>query len=158
MSANPIASRNNRKGLEEPLDFYKVKNGEASVLCHRCHKSASDNRPIVPCSVCGLNWHLECLDTPLAIPPVPRTWRCPAHVEDMLGELPERLAPAHRYRKIKNAPVIEQSYDRGMANNGWIEVENDDSEDEAHAWRHHQGYGRVHKVSAKGIKLDFISQ
>ncbi|OTA66460.1 hypothetical protein K449DRAFT_231357 [Hypoxylon sp. EC38] len=154
----PPKPKTNKKGLDEPFDFFKVRNLDGPVLCHLCQKGTSDNRPIVPCSVCGLNWHLECLDPPLAVPPVPRTWRCPCHVEETLGELPERLAPAHRYRKIKNAPPIEQAYSRGLANNGWVEIDNDDSEDDADAWRKHKGFGRVHRLSAKGVKLDFISR
>ncbi|KAK6950290.1 hypothetical protein Daesc_008616 [Daldinia eschscholtzii] len=154
----PPKPKTSKKGVEEPFDFFRVRNADGAVLCHHCQKAVSDNRPIIPCSVCGLHWHLECLDPPLAVPPVPRTWRCPCHVDDMLSELPERLAPAHRHRKIKNAPVIEQAYSRGMANDGWIEVENDDSEDEAAAWRRHKGFGQIHRLSAKGIKLDFISR
>ncbi|KAL7626833.1 hypothetical protein AAE478_003607 [Parahypoxylon ruwenzoriense] len=154
----PPKPKTTRKGLDEPFDFFKVRNADGPVLCHHCQKGTTDNRPIIPCSVCGLNWHLECLDPPLAVPPVPRTWRCPCHVEEMLSELPARLAPAHRYRKIKNAPIIEQSYSRGLANNGWIEIEDDDSDGGADAWRQHMGFGHVHRLSAKGIKLDFISR
>ncbi|KAI1417632.1 hypothetical protein F5Y13DRAFT_60593 [Hypoxylon sp. FL1857] len=153
----PPKPKTTKKGLDEPFDFFKLRNADGPVLCHLCQKGASDNRPIVPCSVCGLNWHLECLDPPLAVPPVPRTWRCPCHVEETLGELPERLAPAHRYRKIKNAPLIEQSYSRGLANNGWVEIDNDDSEDDADAWRKYKGFGRVYRLSEKGVKRDFIS-
>ncbi|KAI2472067.1 hypothetical protein F4781DRAFT_48354 [Annulohypoxylon bovei var. microspora] len=156
--AVPPKPKTSKKGVEEAFDFFKVKNADGPVLCFHCHKATSENRPMVPCSVCGLNWHLECLDPPLAVPPVPRTWRCPCHVEDMLAELPERLAPAHRHRRIKNVPVIEHSYNRGMANDGWIEIDNDDSEDDAHAWRKHKGFGRIHRLSAKGIKQDFISR
>ncbi|CAJ2510138.1 Uu.00g060380.m01.CDS01 [Anthostomella pinea] len=151
--------KTNKKNLEEPYDFYKVKNNDGPVLCHICHKGSSGNRAIIPCSVCKLHWHLECLDPPLALPPVLRTWRCPCHVEEMLSSIPARLAPAHRYRKIKNAPVIEQSYSRGMANNGWIEIEEDDDDDESpHVWREQESFGRVFRVSAKGIKEDFISR
>ncbi|KAI1376685.1 hypothetical protein F4677DRAFT_70431 [Hypoxylon crocopeplum] len=149
-----------KKSSEEPLDFFRVRNADGTAaLCHRCHLSSAGQRPIIPCSVCGLNWHLECLDPPMAVPPVPRTWRCPCHVDDMLSGLPARLAPAHRYRKIKNVPVIEQSYSRGMANNGFIEINNDDSEEEADiTWRQYRSFGRIHRVSAKGVKMDFISR
>lgn len=77
-----------------------------------------------------------------------------------MSDFPERLAPAHRYRKIKNAPVIEQAYSRGMANNGWIEVEADSSDDDNDAadWRRHKSFGRVFRVPEKGIKLDFIDR
>ncbi|KAI8959154.1 hypothetical protein F5Y11DRAFT_15769 [Daldinia sp. FL1419] len=154
----PPKPKTNKKNADEPFDFFKVRNADGAVLCHHCQRGVSDNRPIIPCSVCGLHWHLECLDPPLTIPPVPRTWRCPCHVDDILSELPERLGPAHRHRKIKNAPVIEQGYSRGMANDGWIEVEDDDSEDDADAWRRYKGFGQIHRLSAKGIKLDFISR
>ncbi|RYP09517.1 hypothetical protein DL765_008411 [Monosporascus sp. GIB2] len=157
----PVAKpKTNKKGYEEAFDFFKVKNADGSpALCHLCHKAAADDRPLIPCSVCGLNWHLECLDPPLAVPPPPRTWRCPAHVDDLLRGLPERLAPAHKYRKVKHAPVIEQIYSRGMANNGWIEIEEDsDDDDDADAWRRHKGYGRIFRLPEKGVKLDFISR
>ena len=151
--------RAHKKNTEEAFDFFKVRNGDKAVLCHQCHKGATDNRPIIPCSVCGLNWHLECLSPPLALPPILRIWRCPCHVDDLLSDLPVRLAPAHKYRKIKNLPVIEQGYSRGLANNGWIEIEEDDSEDDDEtAWRENKAFGRVFRVSAKGIKRDFISR
>ncbi|KAI0902446.1 hypothetical protein F4806DRAFT_490919 [Annulohypoxylon nitens] len=155
--AVPPKPKATKKGVEEAFDFFKVKNADGPVLCFRCHKATSDNRPMIPCSVCGLNWHLECLDPPLAIPPVIRTWRCPCHAEETLAELPARLAPAHRHRKIKNAPVIDHAYSRGMANDGYIEIINDDESDEE-AWRKYKGFGRTHRLSAKGVKRDFISR
>ncbi|KAI0456165.1 hypothetical protein F5B21DRAFT_513509 [Xylaria acuta] len=157
--AVPPKPKANKKSAEETFDFFRLRNGDKAVLCHQCHKGVTDNRPIIPCSVCGLNWHLECLSPPLALPPILRTWRCPCHVDDLLGELPVRLAPAHKYRKIKNMPVIEQGYSRGLANNGWIEIEEDDSDDdEEAAWKEKKAFGRVFRLSAKGIKQDFISR
>ncbi|KAL2874124.1 hypothetical protein SGCOL_010712 [Colletotrichum sp. CLE4] len=111
-------------------------------------------------NLCGLHWHLDCLDPPLAIPPVVRTWRCPAHADDLLATLPEELAPAHRFRKIKGAPVIIPAFSRGMKNNGFIEIDDDDeeSEDENSGWSDVKTFGRVYKLSSKGVVLDFISQ
>ncbi|KAK7988862.1 hypothetical protein PG989_009177 [Apiospora arundinis] len=117
-----------KKGVEEPFDFYKVRDAEGKpVLCHQCLKGASDNRAIIPCSApnCGLQFHLD-------------------------------LAPAHRYRKVKSAPIIEQAYTRGMTNNGFIEIEEDDDESED-GFKSRYDYGRVYRLSEKGIKLDFIS-
>ncbi|KAI8950867.1 hypothetical protein F4801DRAFT_590071 [Xylaria longipes] len=157
--AVPPKPKANKKNAEEAFDFFKLRDGDKAVLCHQCHKGVTDNRPIIPCSVCGLNWHLECLNPPLALPPILRTWRCPCHVDDLLGDLPVRLAPAHKYRKIKNMPVIEQGYSRGLANNGWIEIEEDDSDDDDEAaWKENKAFGRVFRLSAKGIKQDFISR
>ncbi|KAI1393579.1 uncharacterized protein F4822DRAFT_17293 [Hypoxylon trugodes] len=155
----PVAPKpkTNKKTADEPFDFFKVRNANGPVLCHHCHRGSMGNRPILPCSICGLNWHLECLDPPLAVPPVPRTWKCPCHVDDILANLPERLGPAHRYRKLKDAPVIEQVYSRGLANNGWIEIDNDDSDDDDEGWRQYRGFGHVFRLSEKGIKQDFIT-
>lgn len=146
-----------KKGYEEPFDFYKIRDADGNaVLCHQCHQGASDSRAIIPCSVpnCGLQFHLECLDPPMTIPPVVRTWQCPCHA----GRPPIlKLAPAHRYRKIKNAPIIEQAYNRGLRNNGFIEVEEDDDEAED-AFVTRNDYGRVYRLPEKGIKLDFIAR
>ncbi|KAI1326408.1 hypothetical protein F5Y16DRAFT_375192 [Xylariaceae sp. FL0255] len=156
----PAKPKTTKKNAEEPFDFFKLRNGDKAVLCHHCHKGAVDNQPIIPCSVCGLNWHLECLDPPLTIPPVLRTWRCPCHVDDLLSSIPARLAPAHKYRKVKNAPVIEQGYSRGMINNGYVEILEDDSDEESdsEAWREEKSFGRVFRISAKGIKKDFLDK
>ncbi|ORY59075.1 uncharacterized protein BCR38DRAFT_63770 [Pseudomassariella vexata] len=147
----------NKKGYDEPFDFFKVRNAEGNaVLCHQCHQGTTDNRPIIPCSVCGLNWHLECLTPPLTIPPVLRTWRCPCHVDDMLTT---DLGPAHKYRKLRHASIIEQTYSRGMTNNGYIEVEEDSTDDEAlKAFENRNDYGHVYRIPESGIKRDFLSR
>ncbi|KAI0023128.1 hypothetical protein F4780DRAFT_96816 [Xylariomycetidae sp. FL0641] len=152
----PAKPKQNKKNAEEPFDYYRIRNADGAILCHGCSKSAADNRPIIPCSVCGLHWHLECLDPPLSVPPVLRNWRCPCHVDDLLGGLPAKLAPAHRYRKIKNAPVITQGYSHGMINNGHIEVVDDASEDDEQTKREQYMYGRTIRVSAKGIIKDTL--
>ncbi|KAH7038133.1 uncharacterized protein B0I36DRAFT_75884 [Microdochium trichocladiopsis] len=153
----PKTSRPNRKGYtEEPFDFYRIRNTDGTAaLCHMCHKAASENRALLPCSECPLNWHLDCLDPPLACPPLPRTFRCPCHADDTPRGLMAKLAPAHKLRKIKGAPVIEQAYGRGLTNNGCIEIE-EDSEDENEA--QYQNFGRVYRVPERGVKLDFISR
>ena len=152
--------RTNKKGYEEVVDFFRVKNPNGTpALCHGCNKAAAEDKPLIPCSVpnCGLNWHLECLDPPLAVPPPPRSWRCPCHVE---GLLHANLPPSRKYRKVKNARVIEPIYSRGMANNGFIEIESESEDDENNedAWKHDKGYGRIFRLHERGIKLDFISR
>jgi hypothetical protein len=99
---------------------------------------------IIPCSFCGLYWHLDCLPNPLAKEPSPgRQWRCPAHVDDLLLQVPSTLAPAHRFRRIK----------------GYIEIESEPSEDEEEQGFYEQReYGHVYKLPEQGIKLDFISK
>ncbi|OHW93597.1 PHD-finger domain-containing protein [Colletotrichum incanum] len=154
-----VPAKPKKKGYEEAPDFFKVRDADGSaVLCHNCQRPAADNRAILPCSQCGLYWHLDCLDPPLAIPPVLRTWRCPMHVDDLLAELPKQLAPAHRFRKIKGAPAITPAFSRGMKNNGVIEIEEEESEEEETGWNDVKTFGRVYKLPAKGVVLDFISQ
>ena len=115
---------------------------------------------IIPCSFCGLYWHLDCLPTPLAKEPAPgRQWRCPAHVDDLLAVLPDSLAPAHRFRKIKGASAIKPSVSRGIKNNGHIEIENDLTEDEEEqGFFELREFGQVYKLPEQSIKLDFISK
>ncbi len=67
------------------------------------------------------------------------------------------LGPAHKYRKIKDAPVVRPTFTRGYVNNGYVDIEVDDSDNES-GWRDVETYGRTVRLSEKGIKLDFLSQ
>lgn len=148
-----------KKSEEDQVpDFFRLRDADGnSVICHGCQKSSASNRAIIPCSVCGIFWHLDCLDPPLANPPVLRTWKCPLHIDELLTKVPAALAPAHRYRKIKDAPVIRPAFSRGFVNNGYIEVEREDSDGET-GWRDVENYGRTVRLPEKGIKLDFLSR
>lgn len=150
-----------RNGYDELPDFFKLREDGQAVLCHACHKPATEVRSIVPCSACPLYWHIDCLEPPLAVPPVLKTWRCPAHADDVLAEVP-RLAPAHRFRRIKGGQAITPALSRGLCNNGHVEIEwNDDADaDDADAsgWPDAQSFGRTYKLSARGVVLDFIEQ
>jgi hypothetical protein len=131
------------------------------IICHQCNTTASaPDRAIIPCTYCGLYWHLDCLDTPLAKEPGPgRPFRCPAHIDDLLATIPAALAPAHRFRKIKGASPIKPAVRRGIKNNGHIEIENDATDDEEELGFYEQReYGHVYKLPEMGIKLDFITQ
>ncbi|KAL2017019.1 hypothetical protein VTK56DRAFT_2663 [Thermocarpiscus australiensis] len=151
-------ARKKKSDEDQIPDLFRLRDAEGnSAICHGCQKSSSANRAIIPCSVCGIFWHLDCLDPPLANPPVLRTWKCPLHIDDLLVKVPGTLAPAHRFRKIKDAPVIRPAFSRGFANNGYIEVELDDSEDES-GWKNVETYGRTVRLPEKGIKLDFLSR
>jgi len=69
------------------------------------------------------------------------------------------LAPAHRFRRIKGASVVKPTISRGTRNNGYIEIENEASEDEVEQDFYEQReYGHVYKLPEQGIKLDFISK
>ncbi|KAE9367311.1 hypothetical protein N431DRAFT_66655 [Stipitochalara longipes BDJ] len=160
--AGTTKPKNNRGGYDEAPDYFRLKDAKGkTILCHNCHGAAAQpNRMIIPCSFCGLNWHLDCLPNPLAKEPAPgRQWRCPAHVDDLLSQVPSTLAPAHRFRRIKGASVIKPTISRGTRNNGYIEIETEPSEDEEEQGFYEQReYGHVYKLPEKGIKLDFISK
>ncbi|KAG6257778.1 hypothetical protein E4U23_000020 [Claviceps purpurea] len=143
---------------ESTIDFNKQREDGHAVLCHMCQKAASEIKGIIPCTVCSYYWHLDCLNPPLATP-VPKTWRCPAHVDDILIEMPA-LAPAHRFRKVRASQAITPAISRGLKNNGHIEIEWDEESEEENrsGWNDVSSFGRTYKLSEKGLILDFIEQ
>ncbi|KAF4996880.1 hypothetical protein FGRMN_4201 [Fusarium graminum] len=159
VTALKMAKRKN--GYEEVPDFFKQRDEGQAVICHGCQKPATDVRAIIPCSLCPFYWHIDCLDPPLAVPPVLKTWRCPLHPDETMAEV-RPLAPAHRFRKIKGAPIIVPALPRGTKNNGHIEVDwSDEPESEPannSGWPDPDSFGRAYKLPAKGIVLDFIEQ
>ncbi|KAI5465776.1 hypothetical protein BGZ63DRAFT_349263 [Mariannaea sp. PMI_226] len=148
-----------RPGYEEVVDFFRQREDGQPVLCHGCQKSATDVRAIMSCSVCPSHWHLDCLDPPLAMPPPPKTWKCPLHVDELWSQA-QRLAPAHRFRKIKDSPAITPAFSRGLKNNGFIEVgwSGEPEQDNNTGWPDPVSYGRKQTLEAHGIVLDFIEQ
>lgn len=86
-----------------------------------------------------------------------RTWRCPAHIDDILAKLPAYLGPAHKFRKIKGAQTLEPVFSRGNINNGFIDVAPDESEDNS-GWKDVAAFGRTYKLPEKGIMLDFLTR
>ncbi|PTB43233.1 hypothetical protein M441DRAFT_135381 [Trichoderma asperellum CBS 433.97] len=148
-----------RAGYDELPDFFKQREDGEAVICHACQKPATEIRAIIPCSACPFHWHIDCLDPPLAMPPVLKTWRCPAHVDDVLGDVPP-LAPAHRFRKLKGGQVISPAFSRGNNNNGHIELDWGDEleEPEKSGWRDPDSFGKTYRLQAKGVVLDFIEQ
>lgn len=147
-------------------DLFKQRDENQPVLCHACQKPSSEARAIIPCSLCPFYWHLDCLDPPLAVPPLLKSWKCPTHVDDVLAEAP-RLAPAHKFRRVKNAQAIAPIFTRGTRNNGHIEIDWTDYDSEQHknklrdaaaGWPDPNSFGRAYKVSANGVILDFIEQ
>jgi hypothetical protein len=148
-----------RAGYDELPDFFKQREDGEAVICHACQKPATEIRAIIPCNTCPFHWHIDCLDPPLAMPPVLKTWRCPAHVDDVLGDVPP-LAPAHRFRKLKGGQVISPAFSRGNNNNGHIELDwgDEPEEPEKSGWRDPDSFGKTYRLQAKGVVLDFIEQ
>lgn len=112
-------------------------------------------REIVDCDFCNLHWHLDCVDPPLASAPKrfgKGTWKCPNHIDSEVA-LP-RSASGRKYkvRRPRDPRVVEPAIQRGIKNNGHIEVEDEISEEED------QPPGTIFRLSAKAIQLDFIAK
>lgn len=158
--------KDNEEDKKKDLDdLYQIVDKDNNpILCHSCFqsaKSSSGQRAIIPCSFCGLWWHLDCLDPPRAHPPNTKTWVCPCHVDNLLALVPAQLGPAHKFRKIKGSSEIHYAFRRGNVNNGWIEVDDDLSEDEARraqkGLRDPGSWGKKYVLPASGIRDDFIA-
>lgn len=147
---------------EEAIDFLRLKDAKGNpVICSSCSRGSGGTLPIIPCSFCGLHWHLDCLDPPLANPPAissTRPWKCPCHIDDLLEFVPGALGPAHRFRRVKGRSAIKPALSRGIKNDGHVEVEPAMSEDETKDFFEDREYGRVYMLPEKGIILDFISR
>lgn len=152
----------NRAGWEEAPDYFRKRDSKGKpILCHSCGLQAeAPSRVIIPCSFCGLYWHLDCLDMPLAKEPAPgRLWQCQAHVDDLLRLIPGSLAPAHRFRKIKGAATVQPGFCRGLKNHGHIEIENEPTSDGVESQPtlyEERPFGRITKLTEQSIKLDFL--
>lgn len=139
------------------FDFHQVVDKDNNpVLCHACRTGTRQDRPILPCSACGLWWHIDCLDPPRAITPNPNLFTCPCHVEN-LQKAVGPLGPAHKFRKIKGQSEIVYGFRRGNINNGYIEIE-DDSEPAGHSGFRDQTFGHVYRLSSGGVQADFMQK
>ncbi|ROW12423.1 hypothetical protein VMCG_00809 [Cytospora schulzeri] len=140
------------------FDYHQVVDKrEKPIICHACQQATREDRPILPCSLCGLWWHTDCLDPPRAITPNPNLFKCPCHAEDLQKEATP-LGPAHKFRKIRGAPEIQYVFGRGNVNNGWIEVE-DSSEPRSYSgFRDYDSYGHTYRLPAKGVQRDFFAK
>lgn len=165
-----------RLGYDDPPDYKKLRDTKGNaILCYQCGESALDNRDVVPCDYCNANWHLDCLNPPLATVPNRGAvltgksrplWMCPLHTDHDLRRLDpiegdgvrlDGVARTHRVRRPKNARIFDTALRRGFANNGMIEIDDDTSDEDA--LTDEEGpEGIVFRVPARGIKLDFIDK
>ena len=139
-------------------DNLKLKDAKNQViLCFKCGLSALGKREIVACDYCGLNWHLDCVNPPLANPPyrdplnrAKYRWMCPAHSEPLFTSFG---LCGHRYktRRPKNARIVDTQLRRGFKSNGIIEIELEPSDDEMDM----DDSPKIYRVSEKSIVLNF---
>jgi len=165
-----------RAGYDEMPDLLKLRDSKGKfVLCFRCGNSSLNHQEIIPCDFCNLQWHLDCLDPPMANPPVrgsgakpKHSWMCPNHVEHELAALDSSVMTSsrlqilkgngrtHKVRRPKNAKIVDTALRRGFVNNGLVEIENEASDDEAFFER--EQLGVVYRLPERGVKLDFIDR
>ncbi|KAK5124500.1 hypothetical protein LTR85_001717 [Meristemomyces frigidus] len=168
-SAHP--KTRNKPGYDEVPDYYRLHDAKGNViLCYSCHKSSQGQRAIIRCDFCGDYWHLDCLDPPLANPPA-RTlegkkiydWMCPLHIDHELRNIDISMLPPRRtvhVRRPKNPKFVDTALNRGLRNNGIVDVVDDDSDDSDSEFYDEETAieGVVYRMPASGIKLDFIDK
>lgn len=176
-AANSSRPCRNKVGYEEPPDLTRTKDSKGNtILCYSCGTASHGNRQIIQCDYCGENWHLDCLDPPLANPPARNLegrkvhdWMCPLHADHELRRLDASLLnhrDAGRRRKVhirkpRNAKVVETALRRGVRNNGIVEVVDDESEDSGSEFYEEESQDNksvVLRLPVSGIKLDFIDK
>ncbi|MCJ1378968.1 hypothetical protein MMC17_002067 [Xylographa soralifera] len=126
------------------------------IICCRCEKSALGHRTILQCDYCNKQYHLDCLDPPMANPPSKLcNWKCPAHFDEELLSFKypggDRII---KVRRPKHPRIIDTALRRGHKNNGLIEIENDITDEEEEQPQPHT----VPRISELQIKLDFIDR
>ncbi|KAL3271561.1 hypothetical protein HHI36_022036 [Cryptolaemus montrouzieri] len=77
-----------RKNLKNSRDYERNQNGLIPLPSKKCYECGKSCRvaPLLACDYCPLYFHLDCLNPPLATPPVSR-WMCPIHVEHALDSV-----------------------------------------------------------------------
>jgi len=146
------------------------------VLCYHCSKSAQGQppRPIIQCDYCNENWHLDCLDPPMANPPARNwdgkkvhDWMCPLHADQELRKIDASLLVPRRkvhVRRPRNPKIVDAALPRGFQNNGVIDVQDEESGDDSDTEFYEEespdepNEPVIHRMPARGIKLDFIDR
>ncbi|KAB2579862.1 Uncharacterized protein DBV05_g1472 [Lasiodiplodia theobromae] len=161
-----------RGGWDEVPDNTRLLDTKGNaILCVQCGKSSLNKQQIIQCDICNANWHLDCLDPPMANPPpIPfnsrhrNVWKCPRHIDRDLRAIEPTVSSAlgstriFRIRKPKNPNIVDVNMRRGFRNNGIIEVADESSDSEKEFESNDDEDGVVYRLPVKGIKLDFISK
>ncbi|KAK4545040.1 hypothetical protein LTR36_003591 [Oleoguttula mirabilis] len=161
----------NRAAYDEVPDYFRLQDPKGNaILCYYCHKSSMGQRTIIRCDFCPEHWHLDCLDPPLANPPARSLegkkiydWMCPLHVDHELQNIDISMLPPRRtvhLRRPKNPKIVDTALNRGLRNNGIIDILDDASDDSDSEFYDEETAeeGIVYRMPASGIKLDFIDK
>ncbi|OJJ51262.1 hypothetical protein ASPZODRAFT_56673 [Penicilliopsis zonata CBS 506.65] len=160
--------RSTRTGVYHDPNLLKMFDSKGKlIVCVRCGRTTNNTRPIIRCDYCPCYWHLDCVDPPLANPPVHKAgcnnpswnWMCPNHAShEMYTVAPDEEAferglgddetyargRVFRHRRPRRPRIID------------VDVLLDDSETEEMEEEEHGGV--VYRLPEHGIKLDFITR
>lgn len=182
--------RHARDAQDEHADYTRlVDKKEKPITCCQCFQGAgfeNARRPIIQCDKpgCGANWHLDCLNPPLANPPIrgwqkgyqktKLPWVCPRHTEHDIreiqnpafgriadGQMLSQSAPGrtfHRMRIPRHAKRVE--HHRAKRNNGRIEIINNEDDENTLRFTEMEDPhdGEVVRIPEDTVKLNFIAQ
>ncbi|PYH91449.1 PHD finger domain protein [Aspergillus ellipticus CBS 707.79] len=123
------------------------------IICTACGRTSNGNRPIIQCDFCPCAFHMDCVDPPLAMPPMQKAgserrhhnWMCPNHVWHDLAytvQDEEGYDMVKRIRRPKQPRMVD------------IEVLPD--EEDVQRMEDQEEEGVMYRVSERGLKLDFI--
>lgn len=166
------APRTDNNGAMKPPNYKEVKDKHNNLrLCYKCGLGTGGDREMMPCDYCPNEWHLDCLDPPVASIPkrfgpdgkVPQPWRCPLHVEGDLAEVGRsrgievgQLGRRPRLRRPKHAVALQPKVERPVqTNNGIIDVVLDPEEPELNI-KTIEMHGTVMKLPERNVIQDFI--
>ncbi|KAL4780151.1 hypothetical protein BJX76DRAFT_56094 [Aspergillus varians] len=153
---HPRAARGSRSGrYDDPFLLRTIDAKGNLIFCTKCGRTTNGRRPIIQCDFCPCAFHMDCVDPPLAVPPIQRpgsdrlhhTWMCPNHaLHDMhyIGQDEEGYETIKRIRRPKNPR--------------YVDIEILPEEDEEDNLEDEEREGVTYRVSEKGIKLDFIGR
>ncbi|PGH23739.1 hypothetical protein AJ80_02168 [Polytolypa hystricis UAMH7299] len=147
---NTRAPRTNPKTFNDPY-WYRTTDSKGNlIICTRCSRT-SNHRPIIQCSFCPCNWHLDCLDPPLSNVPVyvpgsdkpHHQWKCPNHIDHDLA-VPDGYGGYRKFRRPRH-PI-------------YMDVDVLPSEDEEPVMRDEYMLGKRYRVTEKGLMTSFINK
>lgn len=169
------APKADHHGALKPPNFKELKDAKGNTrFCYKCNGTTEGVRDIIPCDYCPHEWHLDCLDPPLATAPrrfdvnakTPQNWRCPLHADQDLKTVShaQHAAPGQmgrkprlRYPKKHISMTPKEFFAQNPTNNGLVDIVLD-SEEPSLNYKEIEMHGTVYKVSEHTIKLDFIAK
>ncbi|KAH2007697.1 hypothetical protein KXV97_002471 [Aspergillus fumigatus] len=142
-------------GFYDDPNLRKITDSDGNlIICYACGRPSDGDKPILQCDFCHLNWHMDCLDPPMAKPPQQenksdKRWRCPMHVEHEMYYYHWNDEGAYDARKIRR-PARPRMID--------IEILPSEEESERIENEEDVGGGILYRISEKGVEAAFLAK